>query len=138
MWGGIHGAWLSLERARGRRGLAASLPAPLQTAATFLIVALAWVFFRATDLGAALRYLGNLAGVGPVGEGAALVGGVVQQPYYLLCLASAAGVVWLAPQSWDFTRRLGPARVAWALALLWISCAVLFAQTYNPFIYFMF
>jgi alginate O-acetyltransferase complex protein AlgI len=137
-WGGIHGAWLVLERARGRRGLTARLPAPLQTATTFLIVALAWVFFRATDLGAAFRYLANLVGVGPVGEGAALVGGVVRQPYYLLCLAIAAGVVWLAPQSWDFTRRLGPARAGWALALLWLSCAMLFAQTYNPFIYFMF
>ena len=96
------------------------------------------MFFRATDLRAALRYLGNLAGVGPVGEGAALVGGVVQQPYYLLCLATAAGVVWLAPPSWDFTRRLDGPRAAWALALLWLSCATLFAQTYNPFIYFMF
>ena len=138
VWGGIHGAFLALERARGRRGLTASLPAPLQTATTFLIVAVAWVFFRATDLGAALRYLANLVGVGAVEDGAALVGGVVRQPYYLLCLATAAGVVWLAPQSWDFSRRLGPARAAWALALLWLSCAMLFAQTYNPFIYFMF
>jgi alginate O-acetyltransferase complex protein AlgI len=138
VWGGIHGGWLALERARGRRGIAAGLPVPLQTATTFLIVSLAWVFFRAPDLGSALRYLRNLVGAGSVGDGAPLVSGVVQQPYYLLCMGAAAGVVWLAPQAWDFTRRLDAPRAALALALLWLSCAMLFAQAYNPFIYFMF
>ncbi len=138
VWGGIHGLWLALERARGRRGLAAGLPAALQTASTFAIVSFGWVFFRAADLDAALRYLGHMAGLGAVQEGAALVGGVIYGPYYLASLAAAAAVTWLAPQSWDFTRRLDVPRAAWALALLWLACALLFAQSFNPFIYFMF
>jgi hypothetical protein len=79
-----------------------------------------------------------MGGIGAVQDGAALVGGVVYEPYYLLCMAVAAAVVWGAPQSWDFTRRIDVPRAAWALALLWTSCAILFAQAYNPFIYFMF
>jgi alginate O-acetyltransferase complex protein AlgI len=138
VWGAIHGGWLAFERARGRRGIAAALPAPLQVATTFGIVSLAWVFFRAPDLGSAVRYLRSLVGAGPAGDAAALVSGVVQQPYYLLSMAVAAGVVWLAPQAWDFTRRIDAPRAALALALLWLSCAMLFAQAYNPFIYFMF
>jgi alginate O-acetyltransferase complex protein AlgI len=138
VWGAIHGGWLALERARGRRGFVAGLPEPLQIAVTFAIVTFAWVFFRAPDLGSALRYLGNMAGALPVQDGAALIGGVVHQPYYLGCMAAAAIVVWAAPQAWDFTRRITPARAALALALLALSCAMLFAQTFNPFIYFMF
>ena len=138
VWGAIHGGWLAWERARGRRGVAAGLPEPLQVAASFAIVTFAWVFFRAPDLPAALRYLGRMAGVGPVQEGAPLVGGVVHQPYYLLCMAAAAVVVWGAPQAWDFTRRITLPRAALALALLGVACAMLFAQTFNPFIYFMF
>jgi alginate O-acetyltransferase complex protein AlgI len=138
VWGGLHGAWLAFERARGRRGLAAALPAPIQVATTFLVVMVGWVFFRAADLPAAFRYLGHMLGVGTVQEGAALVGGVVYQPYYLLSLGVAAGVVWLAPQSWDLSRRIDLPRAAWALCLLWVSCAMLFAQAYNPFIYFIF
>jgi alginate O-acetyltransferase complex protein AlgI len=138
VWGGLHGLGLALERMRGRRSLAAGLPAPLQVATTFAVVCLGWVFFRSRDLRAALRYLGDLAGVGASQEGAALVGGVVHQPYYLVCIAVAAGVVWLAPQSWDLTRRIDAKRAAFALLLLWLSCATLFSQAYNPFIYFIF
>jgi len=138
VWGGIHGAWLALERALGRRSVLAFLPAPFQTASTFAVVLLGWVFFRAADLAAALGYLRALAGLAPAEQGAALLGGVLHQPYYLACLVTAAGVVWLAPQSWDFTRRIDAPRAAWAFGLLLIACAMLFAQTYNPFIYFIF
>jgi hypothetical protein len=48
------------------------------------------------------------------------------------------GVAWLAPPSWDLTRRIDLPRAVWALALLWVACAALFGQTYNPFIYFIF
>jgi alginate O-acetyltransferase complex protein AlgI len=138
VWGGIHGLALSLERARGRRSVAAVLPRPLQTAFTFSVVCFAWVFFRAADLDDALRYLGHMGGLVPAGEGAALVGGVIYQPYYLGSLTVAAAVTWLAPQAWDFTRRIDLPRAALALLLLWTACATLFAQSYNPFIYFMF
>jgi alginate O-acetyltransferase complex protein AlgI len=138
VWGGLHGGWLALERARGRRSLFAAWPPALQTATTFGVVLVSWVFFRSADLDDALRYLGAMAGLGDAREGAALVSGVIYQPYYVISLAVAAGVTWLAPQSWDFTRRLDLPRAAWALGLLWLACAMLFAQTFNPFIYFIF
>jgi alginate O-acetyltransferase complex protein AlgI len=138
VWGGLHGGWLALERARGRRSLFAAWPPALQTATTFAVVLVSWVFFRAADLGDALRYLGAMAGLAPVEPGAALVSGVVIQPYYLGSVGLAAAVAWGAPQSWDWTRRLDLARAACALALFWLAGAMLFAQTFNPFIYFIF
>ena len=79
-----------------------------------------------------------MAGLGAAEPGARLVSGVIYQPYYVASLALAAGVTWLAPQSWNFTRRLDLPRAAWALALFWVACMMLFAQAFNPFIYFIF
>ena len=53
-------------------------------------------------------------------------------------LLLAATIVWAAPQTWDWTRRLTPPRAAIAMALLALSAAVLTTQAYNPFIYFIF
>ena len=54
---------LALERARGKAAtLRRACPAPCGSAITFTLVLFTWVFFRATDLPAALRYLGDMAG----------------------------------------------------------------------------
>jgi hypothetical protein len=67
-----------------------------------------------------------------------LLGGILYSPYSLGAMALAAGVVWLAPQSWDWSRRLGGKKIIVVLALLVLSMAVLSMQSYNPFIYFNF
>lgn len=137
IWGGIHGGWLALERALGKDSFHSRLPAPVQVAVTFLIVCFAWVFFRAKDLSSACGYLGGLFGVGERAE-AALLGGLLYQPYYLLMFSIAAVIVWAAPQTWDFTRRLGLAKALLIAALFLLSLGLLSAQAYNPFIYFIF
>jgi len=137
IWGGIHGVWLALERLLGKRSFYAALPRPLRTAITFAVVCLAWVFFRAADLPSAMRFLGNLFGIGH-DPSAGLVRGLIGQPYYLISFFLAGIGVWTVPQSWDITRRLTWPRVAWVCAVLVVSLALLFAQSYNPFIYFIF
>ena len=42
------------------------------------------------------------------------------------------------PQTWDWTRRLTPARAAVAFCLLCAALATIETQGYNPFIYFIF
>jgi alginate O-acetyltransferase complex protein AlgI len=138
VWGAIHGAWLALERALGKRSLYHRLPDPLRVALTFLIVTLAWVFFRARDLPAALAYLSSMFGLGRAQEGADLLAGLIYQPYYAISLLAAAAVVWFGRQSWDWTRTIRAPQVAVSLILLWLSSGMLFAQAHNPFIYFIF
>jgi alginate O-acetyltransferase complex protein AlgI len=138
VWGGLHGALLAFERMRGKTAPYAGLRGPAATAATFLIVLVTWVFFRAPDLSSALRYLGNMAGLGDVQQGAALLPGIVYQPYYLGTVALAAIVTWTAPQTWDWTRTLSPPKAATAAALFVVAAIVLMTQAYNPFIYFIF
>jgi alginate O-acetyltransferase complex protein AlgI len=138
VWGGLHGVGLALERALGRRPLYAALPRVVRMALTFLLVLLAWVVFRASDLGAAGRYLGHMFGLREAGPEAALLSGVLFQPYYLATLLVAGAVVWIGPTAWDWTRRLSAPRAALALLLGALASAALFTQAYNPFIYFIF
>jgi alginate O-acetyltransferase complex protein AlgI len=138
VWGGLHGAWLATERALGKRAPWSGLPRPARVGLTFLGVLITWVFFRAADLGAATRYLQAMAGLGEAQAGAGLVRAVMDDPYHLLCLAMAALLTWAAPQTWDFTRRLGVTRAAWALGCLALALVMMATQGYNPFIYFIF
>ena len=72
IWGGLHGlylmvfhAWRRLRDACGLEGGStrlAMLCAPFAWLATFLLVVVAWVFFRAADLPAALSVLRGMAG----------------------------------------------------------------------------
>ncbi len=146
-WGGFHGLLLALERSRvapeARRRKAgetatADWPRPLRIATTFLLVLVSWVFFRAADLASAFSYLASMVGLAAVRPEAALLGGVIRQPYYLVSFAIAAIVVWAAPQTWDWTRRLTVPRLLSCLALLWLALVAMETQGYNPFIYFIF
>jgi alginate O-acetyltransferase complex protein AlgI len=138
IWGAIHGALLAIERISGGSAIYRGVPAPARIAATFGIVLMTWVFFRAASVPDALQYLADMAGVGAPHPGAGLLSGIVYQPYYLGTFVLAAGVVWTAPQSWDWAWALTPRRAVAVAALLFLSVVGLTTQAYNPFIYFIF
>ena len=138
IWGGIHGGMLAFERSQRRRSFYHSLPKSLRVGITFLIVLLGWVFFRASNLPRATEYLASMFGLRHALPGAALVSGIVYQPYYLLSVAVAALVVWAGVQTWDWTQRLTLPKVAICFVLAWLALSALAAQGYNPFIYFIF
>ncbi|MGI6087257.1 MAG: MBOAT family O-acyltransferase [Kiritimatiellia bacterium] len=137
IWGAIHGVWLAIERSAGKVGLYRHLPKPGRIAITFLIVLIAWVFFRADDLPSAARYLACMFGGSDL-PNALLVRGIMWQPYYLLVMIAAALTVWAAPQTWDWSRTMSWGKAVTATALLLLASAVLVCQAYNPFIYFIF
>ena len=135
LWGAFHGLLLAAERAGMGFG---PLPRPLKVAATFALVMLGWVLFRARDLAHALEYYRSLFGAGEPGPGSPLLGGILYQPYSLLCFAVAAGIVWTMPQAWDWTRRLTWLRAAVCAGLFLTALIAMETQGYNPFIYFIF
>jgi alginate O-acetyltransferase complex protein AlgI len=138
IWGAIHGGWLAIERARGKYSFYNSMPRALRVLLTFVIVLIAWVFFRAPDLPTALGYLGAMFGIVQPQDAAPLLDVVIWQPYYLISFAVAVAVAFFAPQSWDWTRTITATKALLCLLLLWIATAFLFTQSYNPFIYFIF
>ena len=139
IWGAIHGGMLAFERLFGKDSAYARLPGPVKTAITFVIVLFTWVFFRAKDLPAALAYCQTMLGLGgPPKAGSDLLAGLVYRPYFVVSFLTAAVVVWACPQTWDFTRRLTWPKAIWVAGLLLLSIALMEAQAFNPFIYFIF
>jgi len=138
IWGGIQGVMLAFERWQGKESIYRRLPHALRVAITFGIVCIAWVFFRATTLPAAGRYVNALFGGGDGGIASDLLRGSLYTPYHLLVLAIAAALVWGAPQTWQFTRHLTWPRAAFCFGLLLASVTVMWTQTSNPFLYFQF
>jgi alginate O-acetyltransferase complex protein AlgI len=138
IWGGLHGGLLAIERMRGKSALYGRLPGPARVAATFAIVLVTWVFFRSPGVPEALRYLGDMAGLGVPEAAAALLGGIVYQPYYLMTFVAAAGIVWIAPQTWEWAESMNLRKGLAATALMLLAIAALTTQAYNPFIYFIF
>jgi alginate O-acetyltransferase complex protein AlgI len=138
VWGAVHGAWLALERALGKRSPYAWLPRPLRVCLTFAGVLVTWVFFRAPDLTAAMRYLEGMAGLSDAPPASALLASILYTPHALLSLGAAAIVTWLCPQTWDWSRRLTWPRGAAAFGCLVTALVAMASQGYNPFIYFIF
>ena len=138
VWGGLHGVLLAAERMVGKNALYRGFPAPMRVGATFLLVLVSWVFFRAPDLPSAIRYLGDMAAQGAMQPGAPLLGGIVYQPYYLGTFAIAAIVTWACPQTWDWTKTLTTTKAILIAALFVLAAVALTTQAYNPFIYFIF
>ena len=64
VWGGIHGAWLGLERFISGKGSDADRQTAwgrwMRRLVIFHLVGIGWVFFRATSVGAAFHMLGGL------------------------------------------------------------------------------
>jgi alginate O-acetyltransferase complex protein AlgI len=160
IWGGLHGLYLAINH--GFRDLAArygwQAPPGTQRALhaggvllTFLAVTMAWVVFRARDLGAAASVYAGL-----IGRGNSHL--VTFSPLAAAALLALFAIVWFAPNSMEMTWKFRPAlppgkdtalgdpgRFAWrptpaqaiAYGLLSIV-AVLALSNLSPFIYFQF
>ncbi len=138
IWGALHGLYLMVERLRGGERANNNLPRALGVGTTFILVLISWVFFRAATLSDAITYLGSMAGLGDAPPTAALLGGILYQPYYLVTFLIAAAVVWAAPQTWDHTRRLSWPKALYCVVVLLLALSAMTTQGYNPFIYFIF
>jgi alginate O-acetyltransferase complex protein AlgI len=125
LWGGYHGALLSLERVfRSRR------PGHVLTV---ILVMIGWVPFRAADLPATLRVLGQMFAGRP--------GVMLFEPWHLL-LAGIALLLAVAEEKWEWFERVTTAP-AWAYAgamAAMFLCLEVFGvvDAAIPFIYFQF
>lgn len=142
VWGAIHGLLLAAERWRGKRGFFTTLPHGAQVAATFALVLLTWVPFRAATLGDALAYLGSMLGLRAPTLASSLVAGEVYGTLGMVVLGLSALVVWGAPTTrwWVEERRVHRApRLGLVVPLLFVLALLeMSVQSHNPFLYFQF
>jgi alginate O-acetyltransferase complex protein AlgI len=138
VWGAYHGALLSLERALGKQSLYDRLPSQVRVGLTFVLILFSWVLFRAENLTEAARYFGLMFGAGELETGSYLIAGLLYTRGNLIMLFLAAALAVSPWQAHDWSERItwpkalfiGP---AFALALM-----AMFAQAFNPFLYFQF
>ncbi|MHB8788722.1 MAG: MBOAT family O-acyltransferase [Desulfobulbaceae bacterium] len=150
IWGLCHGFFLVLERGRLGEMLNRS-PLWLQNLYTLLVVANAWVFFRAETLEHGLRYLGVMYGMGgapavypfvaisldPEFFTILALAFLVATPVYPALVRSLRQACDTAPG--NFLAPAAPAvRLCILCLLLLLSSMNLATGAYNPFIYFRF
>jgi alginate O-acetyltransferase complex protein AlgI len=138
VWGGIHGGMLALERRFGAAHPLRRLPRALGVAATFLVVTVSWVFFRAKTLGQALVYMGSMCGLAATTPASDVLAGALYTPYHAAMFLVCGALVWGMPNTWQLTERLSAPRALWAAATLALATLVMWTQTTNPFLYFQF
>ena len=136
LWGGLHGCWLSVERAfAGKQDRSQSRFRAGGWLVTMLIVGLSWLFFRARNIGQAMTMLGDLrfprmaAAIPAAGR---LPGGV---------LAVVMLAIDLRLELWGEEYPFEKAQPAWAIAVVCAFCVVMAMfgpMDTNAFIYFQF
>jgi alginate O-acetyltransferase complex protein AlgI len=134
IWGGYHGLLLAIERMAGKRGLWRGLPAPLQRIATFLLVCIGWIFFRAESLPQALAVLGGLIGLNGIGP----LQGPDGTPLAYLMLALTTLLAFASRNTWEIQWRAS-LRNLLLIGILFIICVLtILVNTASPFLYFQF
>jgi alginate O-acetyltransferase complex protein AlgI len=143
IWGGFHGLGQVVGRQRRRRRIAAGRPAEPTTVAeivrarvaTFHLVCLGWVFFRAGSIGGAFSVLGRLV------TGWSTATSLVT-PVVVLAIAGMLALQNMpstfAPRLEVGFSRLAPALQGVALACVLFTITALGPQGVAPFIYFRF
>jgi alginate O-acetyltransferase complex protein AlgI len=97
-----------------------------------------WVFFRAATLDQTWDYLRSMAGLGGSSPAHHVIGASLFSPYHLMMFAVCGVIVWLAPQTWNYTQRLTMPKAGVCLSLLAASVILMWTQAVNPFLYFQF
>jgi D-alanyl-lipoteichoic acid acyltransferase DltB (MBOAT superfamily) len=122
VWGGLHGAFLALNHAwqgywKDRRGIGPFwLRAFSARLLTFLLLVVAWVFFRAESFDGAVRILDGMVSIGTFlnmgavsGEAAWFAHGLIENPARCgALLAALLAAVWYLPNTQEITRRYTP------------------------------
>ena len=135
IWGLYHGVLQALERALGPHHPLKQLPWWGQRVATFLLVLVGWVFFRATEFSTAFRILGNMVGYQGGRPSTPLH---LAQPAGLLFLAFALVVSMTYPNLWNQPVRLNLRTAAVYGTGLLVSIFLIMTRQNSPFLYFQF
>lgn len=138
IWGAYHGLLLAFERWRGKKSVYEKLPRFIRVGITFVLVLFSWVLFRCPTLESAIRYFEALFGFTHASGGSLLLGGELYTYGNFFLMTICAFFTFQRVQAFDWVERLTPFRVCLLMGLFWLSIMVMFAQSFNPFLYFQF
>jgi alginate O-acetyltransferase complex protein AlgI len=137
-WGGLLGIALVAERAVARAKLYKALPGRVKVLLTFILIVLTWVVFRSPSLPDAGRYLASLVGLSSLDSASVLFPGVLLTPLTTLALLLGGAIVIWGRPSQDLVKEPSWRGMALATAVLACALAVVFQQSFRPFLYSVF
>src|SRR5205823_2633568 len=136
-WGAYHGVLLASERYRGQRGLYGRLPHTARVGLTFVLVLFSWVLFRSASFHEAASYLGAMFGLGGTADPSALLlpGQLYTREAFAVMTACAVLVAWPV-QAYEWSETISWPKALVLHPLFAASLLAMFAQSFNPFLYF--
>jgi alginate O-acetyltransferase complex protein AlgI len=137
-WGAYHGILLAAERYRGKRSAYQRWPRAVRVATTFVLVLFSWVLFRSANLHGAMDYLGAMFGRGGSGPGTLILPAMLYTQEALLVMAIGAAVIACPVQAYEWSEEVTWTKAMLVEPLFCTSLWVMFAQSFNPFLYFQF
>lgn len=145
IWGLWHGLFILIERVMRNSKCTIKMPSYIGWLYTSLVVIIGWVFFRASDLGHAVNYLGIMFGFrSPYNVGFSVwyyLDPMVITILIIACIASIPITKYIRDNVGHYEEHSGLSlfiQNAFVGLLLVLCMMFLATNTYNPFIYFRF
>ncbi|MDP6633758.1 MAG: MBOAT family protein [Phycisphaerae bacterium] len=134
IWGALHGLGTCIHKLW--KNMSIRLPGAAGWFFTFVFVAIAWVFFRATTLGSARMVLEGMCGFNGLGFGEDRVYHVGSGDWANLGIL--VGIALFASNSMEITRKCRPTLLLLAAAVVMFVISVLNFTGFSEFLYFNF
>lgn len=138
VWGAYHGVLLAFERWMGKKSFYAKLPLYFRRTATFVLVLFSWVLFRAEDFNIALNYLYTMFGAAEIQGSSVLLAAELYTQGNFIMMILCGYLSFNKIQAFDWVERITSVKVIVLLILFILSLMTMFAQAFNPFLYFQF
>lgn len=141
-WGAFHGLFMCLERMIGRERMR-RIPDAIAVSATFALVTIGWVLFRADTLADALAYMVRMFSFFADAPPRPLLdahSATILALAALCCFAPAFARRFRSPAEWLSKASGAVPALTFVSGMLWLllSVCALAAERFNPFIYFRF
>jgi len=137
-WGLFHAFFLISERALDKKPIYHAFPLWSRILLTQGIVLFAWVLFRAPTLDQTLLYWQSMVGMREVTSTTPFLSSIMMSPYLIFTAVLAVILTQQPLQAHDFAAKVTWPRMLIALTILVVSIFAMFAQSFNPFLYFQF
>ncbi|HPO07500.1 MAG TPA: MBOAT family O-acyltransferase [bacterium] len=138
IWGAYHGLFLAFERWRGKESVYNILPKPVRIAITFVLVLFSWVLFRCPTLEGAVQFFKAMFGIATAEGGSILLAGELYTQGNFLMMGLCAILAFQPIQAFDWVNNLTWLRMGFLIVLFCFALMTMFAQSFNPFLYYQF
>ncbi len=137
-WGLFQAFFLITERIMGKKSIYGNLPQLPKVIITNVIILFGWVLFRAPDISQAVAYWKVMLGFSNQNTASMILQAQIMSLPHLFSMLLCAVVVWQPVQAYEWVKNLCGYKYALTGIAFIVAIAVMFTQTFNPFLYFQF